>query len=161
MASKYQPGNVTGIDPLTKRFVSMTPSQFAAELLKKSRQPPNRLSVVVENIARKVEAAAKANVRRTAPIHNAGAYRYIDYEITDHHSGTSAIVGYNRTYRPARLGNLLEFGGGGDHSPAHYDLALALKAYEQEFVDKTVDAGEGWLESRFEDGPRTPNPGYE
>jgi hypothetical protein len=31
------------------------------------------------------------------------------------------------------LGNLLEFGGGGDHSPPHRDLGRALDAEEPRF----------------------------
>lgn len=151
---------VTGIDPVTKRFVSMTPEQFAHELIKKSRKPPTRLSGTVERFCQQVEVTAKANVKQTAPIHNAGAWRYIDYEVQDDPDGSRGIVGYNRTYRPARLGNLLEFGGGGDHSPAHFDLARALETHQQAFIDKTLDDAVAYLESRFDDGPRPASPGY-
>lgn len=146
---------VTGIDPVTKRFVSMTPEQFANELIKKSRKPPSRLSATVERYCELVRDTAKANVLQTAPVHNGNAYKYIDYEVQDDKTGSRGIVGYNRTYRPARLGNLLEFGGGGDHSPAHFDIARALETHQQAFIEKTLDDAEAYLESRFDpNGPR-------
>lgn len=144
---------VTGTDPVTGRFVSMTPRQFAEELLKKSYKPPTRMSRTVNESCKNVVAMAKQNVRQTAPIHNGNAYKYIDHEIHDTKTGTIGVVGYNRTFRPARLGNLLEFGGpgiNGDPSPAHWDIKRAMEAEEDNFYKKIGDDAESYIESRWD-----------
>lgn len=145
-------------DPVTGRYVS-TPKQFAAELFEKAAYTPRGLVDVVDESAERVVTMAKANVRRTAPIHNAGAYKGIDHEVNEAGSDVWAEVGYNyQKYRPARLGNLLEFGGGGDHSPPHWDLALALSAEADRFEHEIADYGEALLLSRFDPNVRGPDP---
>jgi hypothetical protein len=46
-----------------------------------------------------------------------------------------AEIGYDKNTKPGRLGNLLEYGGGGDHSPPHRDLGRALDAEEPRFTE--------------------------
>jgi hypothetical protein len=57
----------------------------------------------------------------------------------------SAEVGYLGAGQ-AKLGVLLEFGGGRDHSPPHHDLRRALEAEEPGFVRAMGDAGERAIE---------------
>jgi hypothetical protein len=131
-----------------------TLSQFASDLFEVIVEVPRGLKDVVAEAAERVVDGAKANVRRTAPIHNAGAYKGIDYEVYDRDGDIWGEVGYNpKLYRPAHLGNLLEFGGGGDPSPPHWDLALALKAEARNYEDKVGDYGEVLLETYWSADP--------
>lgn len=149
-------------DPATGRFIAaidagrvipetreVTLAQFARELFEKSGITMNRVKTVCDRSGDAVVNQAKKNVLKTAPIHNAGAYKYIDAETTIRGEEIVVVVGYNTEHRPARLGNLLEFGGGGDPSPAHWDLARALESEEERFYDKMGDMAEGLLESRW------------
>lgn len=140
-------------DPKTGRFIKQTQEvsveQFARELYEKSGVSVARLQTVCDRSGNAVVEQAKRNVKKTAPIHNAGAWRYIDAETHVRGGEIVVQVGYNTAHRPARLGNLLEFGNGGDPSPPHWDLARALEKEEERFYDKIGDMAEGLLESRW------------
>lgn len=127
---------------------AVSPSEFAKELAAKSVAAPAIVDEAVEAIPPKVVASAKKNVKKTAPLHSSGAERYIDSENIPGKYGPEYVVGYD-TRGAGRLGILLEFGGGGDHSPPHWDLRLALDAHEDEWFDAIGDAGEQTLENGF------------
>jgi hypothetical protein len=40
-------------------------------------------------------------------------------------------IGYDKDITGGALGNLLEYGGGGDHSPPHRDMGRAADAEEE------------------------------
>lgn len=131
-----------------------TLSQFSNDLVEVAAEVNRGLKDVVAEVAERVVDVAKANVRRTAPIHNAGAWKGIDYTVYDQDGDIWGEVGYNpKLYRPAHLGNLLEFGGGGDPSPPHWDLKLALNAETRNFEDKVGDYGEVLLETYWSADP--------
>jgi hypothetical protein len=159
-------------DPKTGRYVSIdqvlaqaqkwygtkdeTPKQFAQELLVMVTQAPRLLEDVVDASCQRIQKEAKANVLESAPIHNAGAYKGIDYEVNSDDAGDVwGDVGYNpKRYRPAHLGNLLEFGGGGDPSPPHWDLWNALQEEAPRFRENIADLGEAMIENRwYKDNP--------
>ena len=108
---------------------------FAAELLRVAAEAPAAAAVAVTASAKRIQAAARANVRQSAPVHNAGAARAITYDDpTVTALGASTEVGYDKDRRGGSLGNLLEYGGGGDRSPAHRDLGRAADAEEDVFA---------------------------
>lgn len=121
---------------------------FARELATKAKES-RWMETATHSSCDRIVAAAKRNVEKSAPIHNAGAHKYIDSEVEWRGKEIIGIVGYNTLHRPARLGNLLEFGNGGDPSPPHWDLARALHGEEDRFYDKLGDSAEGLLESRW------------
>lgn len=137
-------GKLVGRDPKTGRFIKLDSHELdsLAEDIRDARDRIDQtVSRVTQNACDRVVKAAQANVQRTAPIHNAGAWRYIDYDINEDAGDIWAEIGYNRKHAPARLGNLLEFGGGGDRSPAHWDLANALMVEKRSFEAAIVRAG--------------------
>lgn len=131
-----------------------TLSQFANDLIGIAEAIPRGLKDVVEDNCSRVVELAQINVKRTAPIHNAGAWKGIDYQVYDESGDVWGEVGYNaKAYKPAHLGNLLEFGGGGDHSPAHHDLAHALRDNTNKYADDVGDFGEIMIETYWDANP--------
>lgn len=110
-----------------------TPETFAADLIKSAGQAIQGTRAIVQKGALNVKNQAKVNVQKTAPIRHAHAHTAINYDTTIKATTIEAEIGYDKDKRPGRLGNLLEFGGRGDHSPPHRDLALALEAEEPRF----------------------------
>jgi hypothetical protein len=115
---------------------NVTVDQFAAELLMSAVEVLPEAAKAVKKAAQTVKDEARANVLQTAPTHNAGAHRAITYDeptVTGTQVGTE--VGYDRDLRGGPLGNLLEYGGGGDKSPAHRDIGRAVDDEEPRFED--------------------------
>lgn len=123
----------------------LTPEEFAKELIKAVRKVPGRTVKVVRKGAQNVRTDARRNVRQTAPVQNAHAHRAIDYDVEADGVNVVAEIGYNKEKNGGALGNLLEFGGGGDHSPPHRDLSRALDAEEDKFADALAEMGEALL----------------
>jgi hypothetical protein len=111
-----------------------TPETMAAALLAAAARAVAETPAVVSLGALKIKDEWKASVARTAPVLNAGAAEFINYDMKVRPDVISAEVGYDKRHKAARLGNLLEFGGGGDHSPPHRDGAIALSAEEPRFL---------------------------
>jgi len=118
-----------------------TPDEFAAILDASPVEATKEVRKTVGKGALNVKTAAQANVLSTAPRHNAGAYKAITYDDPTSGPVISSEIGYDKRRRGGALGNLLEFGGGGDHSPPHHDLRLALEAEDPRFTDAVGDAG--------------------
>lgn len=113
----------------------MTPEQFAAELLATAVEVLPQSARVVKKAAQNVKTAAKENVQRSAPTNHAHAHNAITYdEPTITPLGVSSEVGYDKDKRGGALGNLLEYGGGGDKSPAHRDIGRAADDEESRFA---------------------------
>lgn len=109
---------------------------FAAELLKAAVEAPVVAAVAVKKAAQNIKSEARENVRRSAPVHNAGAYNAITYdEPKPVGMRVTSEVGYDRNLPGGAIGNLLEFGGGGDHSPPHRDIGRAADNEETRFED--------------------------
>ena len=104
----------------------VSPDEFARELERAVRRVPAATVKVVRKGATNVKKQARKNVRVTAPVHHAHAHTAINFDVDARGVEVVAEVGYDKDEKPGRLGNLLEFGGGGDHSPPHHDLARAL-----------------------------------
>jgi hypothetical protein len=134
-----------------------TPKEFARELRTMVKETPGALRDVIEMNAKRVAKIAVANVLTTAPIHNAGAHKGIDWTVYDQDGDQWGEVFYNpRKHRGAYLGNLLEFGGpgiNGDPSPAHYDLANALRANINQLVKDSADVGQAIIETDWSNDP--------
>lgn len=104
----------------------VTADQFAAELLTAAVAVLPQAAMVVKKAAQNIKDQAQANVLQTAPVHNAGAHKAITYdEPMIGPARVSTEVGYDRDLPGGALGNLLEYGGGGDRSPAHRDIGRA------------------------------------
>jgi hypothetical protein len=90
---------------------------------------------VIQKGALNIKNDARKNVAESAPTRNAHAQYAITYET--HMGGATlsprAEIGYDKDKPGGALGNLLEFGGGKDHSPPHRDLGRALEAEEPRF----------------------------
>jgi hypothetical protein len=111
-----------------------SPDKLAADLLKAATGVPVMARTVVKRGAQNIKDEARESVLRTAPVHNAGAHNAITYdEPAVVGARVESEIGYDRSIRGAALGNLLEFGGGGDHSPPHRDLGRATDAEEARF----------------------------
>lgn len=123
-------------------MTTYTPDEFAAVLMDAPIQAVREIAKVVNKGALNVKDAARASVQRTAPVHNAHAYTAINYDVEASGQTITAEIGYDKSQNSGRIGNLLEFGGGGDHSPPHHDLRRAMEAEEPRFVDAIGDAGE-------------------
>lgn len=122
--------------------MAISPEQFAAQLLIAAAAAPVAAAAVVTKGAQNIKTTARANVQRSAPVHNAGAYRAINYDPpTISATGAQTEVGYDLENRSGRLGNLLEYGGGGDHSPPHRDIGRAADEEEDRFLNALGDAG--------------------
>jgi hypothetical protein len=110
-----------------------TPETLAAALLASAAKAVAETRLIVQKGALNIKTEAKNNVAASAPVSGAAAARHITYDTTIRPTTVEAEIGYDKTYKAARLGNLLEFGGGGDHSPPHRDLGRALEAEEPRF----------------------------
>ena len=121
-----------------------TPSSLAADMLKAAGLAVVATRKVVQASAKTVRDEARDNVLKSAPVHNAGAFRTITYETAVKVATIDGVIGYDRAAgSAASLGNLLEYGGGGDRSPAHRDLGRALDSEVPRFEDalKAMAAG--------------------
>ena len=110
--------------------MAQTPDQFAADLLKAAGKAIVGTRAIVQKGALNIKNDARKNVAQSAPMHNAHAQYAITYETkNDFKAGVSrAEIGYDKDINGGALGNLLEYGGGGDRSPAHRDLGRAFDA---------------------------------
>jgi hypothetical protein len=122
-----------------------TPDSFAAALLKAAVEVVPTARAVVERGAANLKDRARENVRRSAPRHNAHAADAITYDVDLSRFGVSAEIGYDKDRPGGPLGNLLEYGGHGDRSPAHRDLGRALDEEERRFPDVLAAAAERLL----------------
>jgi len=111
-----------------------TPATMAAALLASVAQAEAETRAIVETGALHVKNEGRANALASAPARHAHAPHAITYDVAQQPTGTQAEIGYDKSKRGGALGNLLEFGGGGDHSPPHLDLERALTAEEPRFV---------------------------
>jgi len=112
-----------------------TPETLAADMLKAAAEAVLATRIVVQVGAANIKRDAKANVLKSAPIHNAGAADAITYDTEVGKTSVDGVIGYDKSRRGGALGNLLEYGGGGDHSPPHRDLGRALDAEEPRFTE--------------------------
>lgn len=112
-----------------------TPDSLAADMLMAAGKALVMARVAVQASAKQIKDEAKANVLKSAPTHNAGAHKAITYETGYTKTGVAAIVGYDKSLPGGALGNLLEYGGGGDKSPAHRDIGRAADSEEPRFAD--------------------------
>jgi len=118
-----------------------TPDSLAADLLKAAAGAIVVTRAVVQKGALNIKTDAQENVRKSAPRRNAHAAQTINYDTTVNATSIDAEIGYDKDKNkadgkrtgPGGIGNLLEFGGGGDHSPPHRDLGRALDAEEPRF----------------------------
>ena len=112
-----------------------TPESLAADMLKAATEAVVATRTVVQVGAFNIKRDAKANVLKSAPIHHANAASAITYDTDIGKTSVDAEIGYDKDRAPGRIGNLLEYGGGGDHSPPHRDLGRALDAEEPRFAE--------------------------
>ena len=105
-----------------------TPETLAAALVASAAKAIVETRAVVQKGALNIKTQAKANVAQSAPVSGRAASQYINYDTTIGRTTIDAEIGYDKDHKAARLGNLLEFGGGGDHSPPHRDLGRALES---------------------------------
>lgn len=126
------------------------PKTFANELLKAIRRTPGATVKVVRRNSQDVKKQARRNVRLTAPVQNAHAFKAINYDVEAQGVEVVGEIGYDKTQKSGRIGNLLEFGGGGDHSPPHRDLARAVDGQSVLFEDDLADMGEALISGAIE-----------
>jgi hypothetical protein len=116
-----------------------TPETLAAALVASGLKAAAGSRVAIQQSAQRIKTGARNNVRKSAPVHNAHAGDAITYDTSYGERFGSPVVeaeiGYDKARRGGSLGNLLEFGGGGDHSPPHRDLGRALDAEEPRFAN--------------------------
>jgi hypothetical protein len=128
----------------------LDPKQFSRELLNAVRKTPRATEKVVRRNSADVKKQAKRNVRLTAPVHNAHAHTAINYDVEAQGVEVVGEVGYDKTKTAGRIGNLLEFGGAGDHSPPHHDLSRALDGQVVQFEGDLADMGEALISGAIE-----------
>lgn len=129
----------------------LSPEAFARELIQGIRKAPGQTVKVVRTGSQNVKNQARRNVRQTAPIHNAQAYRDISYDVDAQGVIVTGEIGYETgPGKAGNLGNLLEYGGGGDHSPPHRDLARALDGELPWFEKAIEDMGEAIIDGAVE-----------
>lgn len=116
---------------------------LAAEFDHASRNVPAETRKVVSKGALNVKNEAKQNVRKSAPIHSSRAEQFINYDVEVDGDTVEAEIGYDKSFRPARLGNLLEFGS--PTSAPHRDIGRALDDEEPRFVAAMADIAEGLM----------------
>jgi hypothetical protein len=111
-----------------------TPQTLAAAILRAIATTTVEVTAVVAKGALNVKNDARKNVEQSAPVNNAYAQNAITYD-SPRLAGMviEAEIGYDKERRGGSLGNLLEFGGGGDKSPPHRDLGRALDVEEPRF----------------------------
>lgn len=110
-----------------------TPETLAADLLKAAGAAVAATQAVVRKGALNVKNDAKANVRKSAPTHNAYAHNAITYETDFAGTTFAAEIGYDKNRNGGALGNILEYGSR-KNSP-HRDLGRALDKEEEHFPD--------------------------
>jgi hypothetical protein len=110
-----------------------TPETLAAALVASAAKAIVETRAVVQKGALNIKTEAKQNVLATAPTRNAHAHTAITYDTTIRPTTIEAEIGYDKDKKPGRFGNLLEFGGGKDHSPPHRDLGRALESEAPRF----------------------------
>lgn len=114
----------------------ITADQFATELLSAAVQAPVLAVPVVKKAANNIKTEGRANAVASAPTHHGRAPNTINYDEPTL-AGTKVVseVGYDRDIdKAANLAWVLEYGGGGDHSPPHMDINRAADAEEARFV---------------------------
>lgn len=111
-----------------------TPQTLAAAMLKAAAEAAVSARVVVQASAKTIRDEARKNVEKSAPVQNAHAQYAITYETGFGKTGVEAEIGYDKDKNGGALGNLLEYGGGGDKSPPHRDLGRAFDAEEPRFI---------------------------
>lgn len=110
-----------------------TPQTLAAAMLKAAAEAAVGARVVVQASAKTIRNEARKNVKKSAPVQNAHAMYAITYNTGFTKTGVDAEIGYDKDINGGPLGNLLEYGGGGDKSPPHRDLGRALDAEQPRF----------------------------
>lgn len=108
-----------------------TPQTLALALIKAGAGAIVEARAIVQKGALNVKKDWKANVLKSAPIHNAGAAQFINFDTKIGATTIEAEIGYDKTFRPAKLGNILEYGS--EHNPPHRDGGRALDAEEPRF----------------------------
>lgn len=140
------PSRRDGARPLGAQMPEYTPDEFAALLMRAAAKAPREAVDVVRRGAANVKRDARRNVQQTAPVHNAHAYLDINFDVEVHGVTVEAEIGYDQgPGKAGNLGNLLEYGGGGDHSPPHRDLGRALDVEAPRFIEAIGDMGERLL----------------
>jgi hypothetical protein len=111
-----------------------TPETLAADMLKAAAEAAVATRTITQVGAFNIKRDARANVSsrrrsttRTRPLRSPTTPASARRRSTPRSATT-------RTASRAGLGNLLEYGGGGDHSPPHRDLGRALDAEEPRFT---------------------------
>jgi hypothetical protein len=124
-----------------------SPDEFADVLLRAAtRTVPRETQKVVRRGLLNVKKDARRNSIASSGRSAALAPRTIGYD--EVHADGLTIWGAVEYLGggQAKLGVLLEFGGGRDHSPPHHDLRRALDAEEPRFVHALADTGEQAIE---------------
>lgn len=103
-----------------------TPNSLAADMLKAAGEAIVGTRAIVAKGSLNIKNDARANVLASAPVHNAHAAYAITYDTQIGRTVVSGEIGYDKDRPGGSLGNLLEYGGGGDRSPAHRDLGRAF-----------------------------------
>lgn len=110
-----------------------TPETLAAAMLQAAAAAAAGARTVVQVGANNIKRDARANVDKSAPVQNAHAQYAITYDVGIAGMSIEAEIGYDKDLPGGAIGNLLEFGGGGDKSPPHRDLGRALDDEEPRF----------------------------
>lgn len=113
-----------------------TPATLAAALLASGAKAVVETRAIVAKGALNVKNEARNNALTTAPTRHARAPYAITYDTKIQPTTVEAEIGYDKNKPGGALGNLLEFGGGKDHSPPHRDLARALESEEPSFLNQ-------------------------
>jgi hypothetical protein len=122
-----------------------TPDTLAAAMLAAAAGAVAGTRAVVQKGALNVKNEGRANALASAPRHNARAPYAITYDTKVGKASVEGEIGYDKNKPGGALGNLLEFGGGGDHSPPHRDLGRALDAEQPRFEKALADMAEKLL----------------
>jgi hypothetical protein len=118
--------------------MEQTPDEFAAELIRIAGRVAKEARDVVAKGADNIKRDARANVDKSAPVHNAHAQYAITYDDPSA-NGTviSSEIGYDKEIRGGSLGNLLEYGS--RNSSPHRDLGRALDAETPRFEQQLAE----------------------
>lgn len=123
-----------------------TPDEFARHLMDAIPKVAREAALVVRRGALNVKNDARRNSIASSGFSARYAPQTIGFDDVKADGTTiSAEVGYLGGGQ-AKLGVLLEFGGGPDHSPPHRDLSRALEAEEPRFYQAMADAAKRALE---------------
>jgi hypothetical protein len=122
-----------------------TPATMAAALIAAGAKAVVETRTIVQKGALNIKTEGRNNVLKSAPVHNAHAAHAITYDTKIAQTTVEAEIGYDKDKRGGKLGNLLEYGGGGDRSPAHRDLGRALDAEEPRFENAIALMATGLL----------------